>query len=141
MTSCEVIETLINVTTYMLRLAVLCRPRSGSKTGKPIFTFLEEFQEYIDSRVTMSGRLVVVGDFNFHYERPDLADTKKLHDLLYSLDLEQHVHEPTHIRGHCLDLVISRSDELTLKSTLHHSLTTVLSLYRSQENMENRPRR
>ena len=80
----------------------------------------------------MSGKLMVMGDFNFHYENPDLHDTKKLHDLLYSLNLEQHVHEPTHIRGYCLDLVISRSDEIDVTcvdvhppSISDHSIVTL----------------
>jgi hypothetical protein len=35
-----------------------------------------------------------------------------MNELLESLNLQQHIHEPTHIKGHTLDLVISRqSDE------------------------------
>ena len=123
MTSCELLELLINVRLYMLRVAVIYRPPSSSKTGMPIGTFLEEFHSYIDSRVTMSGKFLVLGDFNFHFEQSHHPDTIKLRDLIYSLNLRQHVQEPTHIHGHALDLVISREDEVTVTSVDIHPPT------------------
>ena len=104
----------------MLQLVVLYRPPSSSKTGKPIVTFLEEFHQYVDSRVTMSGRFIIMGDFSFHYERAELCDTKRLRDLLHSLNLEQHIQQPTHIHGNCLDLVVRRSEELHISSVDVH---------------------
>jgi len=115
-----VLELLVNVRAYMVRLAVLYRPPSSSKTGKPIVTFVEEFHQCVDSRVTMSGRFIIMGDFNFHYERVELCDIKRLRNLLHSLNLEQHIQQPTHIHGHCLDLVISRSEELHVSSVDIH---------------------
>ena len=53
-----------------------------------------------------------MGDFNFHNENASNADAEKLRTLLFSLGLEQHVKEPTHPNGHCLDLVMTRSSEL-----------------------------
>ena len=82
----------------------------------PVSTFFEEFHEYIDSRAILSGKLILRGNLNFHFENPDHPDTKKLKDLLYSLNLDQHVKSATHIYGHCLDLVISHSDELSIDS-------------------------
>ena len=123
MSSCEMLELLINARTDMLRLAVLYRPPSSSKTGMPVSTFLDEFQTYIDSRVTMSGKLIVLGDFNFHYEKSNQPDTKKLHDLIFSLNLKQHVSETTHIHGHQLDLVVSREDEISIQSIEVHPPT------------------
>jgi len=120
LSSCEIIETLINTKEEILRLGVVYRPPSGGKSGMPVSTFLEEFHEYIDSRATLSGKLILLGDLNFHFENPDHPDTKKLKDLLYSLNLDQHVKSATHIHGHCLDLVISRSDGLSIDSLEVH---------------------
>ena len=52
--------------------------------------------------------VIIVGDFNIHMDNPQDKGTK---DLSYTLDnfgLTQHVTEPTHNRGHTLDLLISR---------------------------------
>ena len=60
--------------------------------------------------------LIVVGDCNIHVDVPNDTDALKFLDLLESLGLEQHVTEPTHIRGHTLDLVITRKIEDILAS-------------------------
>ena len=44
-------------------------------------------------------------------ESPTNPDATKSRDLLYSLNLKQHVTSPTHEHGHTLDLVITRSSE------------------------------
>ena len=41
----------------------------------------------------------------------DEPSSKKLHDLLELFNLIQHVHEPTHIMGHTIDIVITNKDE------------------------------
>ena len=45
----------------------------------------------------------------------------KMRELLYSLNLDQHVHGPTHIHGHTLDLVITRSSEAVVQSLEVHA--------------------
>ena len=54
---------------------------------------------------------------------PNDTDALKFLDLLESLGLEQHVTEPTHIRGHTLDLVITRKIEDILASPPAESLS------------------
>jgi hypothetical protein len=49
----------------------------------------------------------VANHFNFHFEDPNSSDTKKLIDLLDSLNL---------VQGHTLDLVLSRSDDKLISS-------------------------
>ena len=46
-------------------------------------------------------------NFNIHWDT-DVSRAATLKDTLYSLNLQQHVTAPTHIKGHTLDLVISR---------------------------------
>ena len=54
---------------------------------------------------------MIAGDFNIHVDVPQGPDSVKLQDLLQSVGLQQHITEPTHTRGHILDLVITRSSD------------------------------
>ena len=54
--------------------------------------------------------LVIAGDFNIHMDVPSNSDTKKMQTLLHSMNLINHVSVPTHVSGHTLDLIITRSD-------------------------------
>ena len=41
----------------------------------------------------------------------DNRDAAKFHDFIHSSGLRQYVFDPTHVKGHTLDLVLSRSTE------------------------------
>jgi hypothetical protein len=79
-----------------------------------------EFQEYVDSHLITGGKLLVLGDFNLHLDNLHDVDAKKFRELLFSLDLQQHVNMPTHQRGHILDLVITRSCEPLIQNLQSH---------------------
>ena len=105
----EYMEVLLKSQNGCIRIAVIYRPPSGSPQQ-----FLDEFAEYIDAHATTTGQLLLLGDFNFHYESSSDPTAAKLRDLLFSMDLQQSVSEPTHDRGHLLDLVITRRNELSV---------------------------
>ncbi len=50
----------------------------------------------------------IAGDFNIHIDKAEIKTTKEIITVLNTFDLIQHVHGPTHNRGHTLDLLISR---------------------------------
>ena len=54
----------------------------------------------------MSGELVIAGDFNIHTD-----ECSQLPSLIDSFGLVQHVSGSTHLKGHTLDLVISRAED------------------------------
>ena len=58
----------------------------------------------------LSGKLLVVGDFNLHLDIPTKPEVAKFLDSLKDAGLTQHIDEPTH-GDHILDLVISRPDD------------------------------
>ena len=60
--------------------------------------------------------LLIVGDFNFHYEDVNEYDTKILHELLNICALDQFVKSRTHSKGHILDSVIVRSSDNLINS-------------------------
>ncbi|XP_072044964.1 uncharacterized protein [Amphiura filiformis] len=95
-----------------LQLFVLYRPGSTS----PSKLFFEEFSGLLESATLASGELVITGDFNIHMDDLDCQSMKLMSDILYSAGLKQHVTEPTHIRGHTLDLLITRDPQDSVSS-------------------------
>ena len=122
----ENMEVLLQTGSECVRLCVVYRPPSSSKPQ-----FLEEFTKYLDELATMSGKLLVLGDFNIHMDNHADATAQDLRDLLYSFNLEQHVNHATHEKGHILDLVITREEDKIVKSLSvtpralldHHSIS------------------
>ena len=62
------------------------------------------------------GDLLIVGDFNLHYEQDNAVGVSGLKDLLAENNLQQHVQQPTHRMGHTLDLVITRMSDSNITS-------------------------
>jgi exonuclease III len=118
--SFELLELVLTTRCDSIRLCVVYRPPAGGKHSKSFGTFLTEFQNYISSLSTSTGKLLVLGDFNIHVDRKESAEAKKFADMLYSLNLEQHISMPTHERGHILDLVLTRPSDLPLSDLEIH---------------------
>ncbi len=55
----------------------------------------------------------IAGDFNIHIDNSEIKTTKEMITVLNTFDLIQHVHGPTHNRGHTLDLLISRGQNIS----------------------------
>ena len=55
------------------------------------------------------SNVIIMGDFNFHYNNPEDPLICVLEDSLHALGLDQLVEEPTHKDGNILDLVIAES--------------------------------
>ena len=63
---------------------------------------------------------MVTGDFNFHFENLQKDEADEFRKLIYSLNLDQPITEPTHIYGHVLDLVLNRSMDNIVTHVLVH---------------------
>ena len=61
--------------------------------------FFDEFCRLLEQLVTHRCPLVIVGDFNLHFEKNDNMHTKRFNRLLQSFGLQQHVNNPTHNQG------------------------------------------
>jgi len=109
--SFEHLEATLSTGNDSLRLICIYRPPASSRHSVSTGQFLTDFSKYIDSKALSSGKLVTVGDFNFHMDNKTDRDTIKFIDTLDSLNLSQHVIEPTHEKGHILDIVLTRSDD------------------------------
>jgi len=82
------------------------RPGSQAVTT----AFFDELSLVFEQLAMYRCALVVCGDFNIHVDQPDDVHAMRLSQLLQSFDCLQHVNQLTHIAGHTLDLVITRTD-------------------------------
>ena len=80
------------------------RPPSSSTS-----TVFEHFQSLLEDIHLNTENLAIIGDFNFHLETT-CSNSKTFHSLINSFDLIQKVHFPTHIHGHTLDQVLTKSN-------------------------------
>jgi predicted nucleic acid-binding Zn-ribbon protein len=110
-TSMELVEVLLKTGNDCIRLVVMYRPPPSGNSGQPTSVFLQEFSDYIDGLSTTSGQLLICGDLNFHFADSTNDDARKFMDLIFSLNLNQHVTVATHIHGHILDLVLTRAND------------------------------
>ena len=92
-----------------VRVAVIYRLHPTKKNGLKSSDFVRKFGEFFDSVATNNGHLLILGDFNIHWDCPEKSDTIHLSDTL--ANLIQHVKEPTHEAGHTIDLAISREGD------------------------------
>ena len=95
-----------------VRIIAIYRPPSSSskiKCTKKTNDFVLEFCKLLETVIAKPGHLLILGDFNFHYDNLLSPDRGKLSDLLESMNLVQHVTSPTHEKGHKCDL--SRQNE------------------------------
>ena len=104
------------VSTRTVRVISVYRPPPSAVNGLTVDIFLDEFGTLIEELVVTDAELLIVGDFNFRMD--DLIDGNAIRfsRLLETFDLQQHVKDPTHLYGHILDLVITRSAAVPLVS-------------------------
>lgn len=65
-----------------------------------------------------------VGNLCWFVDVLDTPDSLKLLDLLESVDVQQHVTQPTHVHRHTLDLIIPQHSDQIVQDppqTMHHS--------------------
>jgi hypothetical protein len=114
---------------------VLYRPPPSKKNGLTKAMFFDEFSEYLNSHVLSTGKIILLGDFNFHWEDQADPDTVKLKQILDSCCFQQHVVGNTHLSNHTLDLVLSRTtDDIVISTEVsslisdHHAVHCTLAL-------------
>jgi hypothetical protein len=109
----EYINCVIKVVLELLRIVTTYRPPPKTKSPN-VPVFLREFADLLEDLTLTSGQLLLVGDLNFHFDNPTSAHTKPIIDLLSATNHQQHVTLATHQKGHILDVIITRRDELPI---------------------------
>ena len=107
--SFEFSEWKLSVRGRIIRLVVVYRPPYSKEHPVPASVFFQEFSAFLKTTVLCPEVLLVSGDFNFHLDDPSDTDARKFIELMDMFGLLQHITTPTHVSGHILDLIISRS--------------------------------
>ena len=108
--SFEVLDVNVKTMSDVIRLITIYRPPSANVAPG---TFLSEFSSFLETVLNTHSNLTLVGDFNVHMDNSASTFTKNFTDTLDTSGLHQHVSGQTHISGHTLDLVITRTDEMS----------------------------
>ena len=87
-----------------VRIAIIYRLHPTKKNRLKAADFCKEVSEFVHSLATNSGHLLILGDFNIHWNCHRNANTKQLTDILRSANLRQHVQERIHRHSNILDL-------------------------------------
>jgi hypothetical protein len=124
--SFEVVHMTLNTNNRRVNMVCLYRPPPSKRNKLTDVIFLSELPAFLEYCNNLSGDLVLMGDFNVHYEALGSPVTARFRDTLEMLGMTQWVTEPTHLKSkHTIDLVITRdSDQLVLSSSQRHDLTS-----------------
>ncbi len=76
---------------------------------------MSEFDTFLTDLYVIPGKLLLLGDFNFHVDNPTKTDVNGFLQAISAASLVQHVTGPTHSHGHTLDLVFTRDFEFIIK--------------------------
>ena len=117
--SFENCEITLNSSSSSLRIAIIYRRPPSKKHKIASGEFFDQFSEFLEKYADGTNSCVIIGDFNYHWNKPDDTNANRLRLLLAGLNFAQHVTEPTHTSGHTLDLVITPRE-----STFLHSVCT-----------------
>ena len=71
-------------------------------------TFFHEFEDLLENIVTTHLDIYILCDFNLHLDVSD-SNTQRFNKILKCFNLKQHVNFSTHVHGHWLDLLITKS--------------------------------
>ena len=86
-----------------IKLIIVYRPPLSNNNKLTFVDFLGEFSKFIEHYAMSSSRLAILGDFNVHWDKPSDSHVKCFMELIDSVNIIQHVQEPTHIDGHIID--------------------------------------
>ena len=110
--SFENIQVCITRGKQTIRLGCVYRlpPSAGNKLTT--CDFIDEFGIFLSDDSIPAENVLVVGDFNFHMDKPNDSDTRRFVQLYNPLGFDQFVTEPTHVKGHILNIVSCRARTL-----------------------------
>jgi len=77
------------------------RERAVKKNKFSDFMLFDHFSDFLEHSDSLPGKILLMGDFNFHSEDTENNSSRKLHDIIDIII--QSVFELTHNQGHLLD--------------------------------------
>ncbi|CAC5378779.1 unnamed protein product [Mytilus coruscus] len=106
----ELLECNISASRKNFRLFVIYRPPPSRANKFKTSSFFEEWLDFLDYTMGISDDIILTGDLNFHLDDKFDFDARKFTETLSDRGLVQHFVGATHVRGHTLDVIITRED-------------------------------
>ena len=122
-TSFEAITINLNIATESYLLSTIYRAPYSTKQLVTMQTFLEEFPDHNSSLLRSSRNVIILGDFNIPWNKPEYPDTTGMQEVLDRYGLHQHIKIQTHKLGNTLDWLISNIPETIQDTTSKHFLS------------------
>ena len=88
---------------------VVYRPPPSAVNGFKTKDYLVEIDEFLSDVNMSANKIVAIGDFNLYVDVPTKSDVVTFMSILSSLNMSQHVVDPTRKQGHTLDLVLLKT--------------------------------
>ena len=132
---------MITTASETLRLITIYSVPPNSKNKISPNAFIDDFTLLLESLASSTGRLIIVGDFNIHWDDLENQERIKFADFLDMFGLEQHISQTTHSKGHILDFIVSRQTENVLRDARVDSLFSDPMLYYVRSKLLDLPHR
>ena len=94
----------------------LYSPPPSKKNRLTESAFFSEFCYFLEHCSLLRSKVLIAGDFNFHFDSPTNFNIVHIIDILQTFRFSQAVSVPTHSCGHTLDLVVHRDEDSLLRS-------------------------
>ncbi len=135
--SFEILEVKFMLREGITNVVVIYRPPPSRENRLTVPMFFDDLSTLLEKYVTIPGDLILVGDFNIHYENLNDPGALRLRELLRAYNMTQHVQEATHTCGHILDLCVTRHDSRVINATVedlisdHHLVKCTINVARA----------
>ena len=106
--SFELVHATLVLHNQTINFFCIYRPPPSRKNKLSFTLFLEEFPNLLDFSNSITGKTIILGDFNLHFDQPNSPDVSKILESIQMFDLMQTVDKPTHRCGHILDWILHR---------------------------------
>jgi hypothetical protein len=110
-------HALINDKQNKVLFVLVYRPFPSAVNGLKTPEFLKDFDEFLKHVNSYGSKIVMLGDFNVHMNKPDKTDIKQFTTSFQETGFCQHIIGPTHKDRNTLDLIISRPEDCLVEST------------------------
>ncbi len=121
-TSLEILETTININARRITCITIYIPESSNIHKYTMSTFFTEFENLLTHYILTKGKLLIMGDFNFHMNKAEKPNVNRMIEILDKFDLVQYVTTHTHRHDNTLDLIITKRDTKSLNHTINDML-------------------
>ncbi|KAK6182716.1 hypothetical protein SNE40_010338 [Patella caerulea] len=123
----ELMELVVTFASQALRILGVYRPPPSVKNRIPESQFHNDFSRLCDNLSLKNTPILLLGDFNIHFDDPTKPCSSKVLKSLNAHSLVQHIKHPTQRHGHSIDWVITRDDTDIIRNLTVHVLDNQMS--------------